>query len=457
MVLADGRAEGKLCQGVTTEINGNCGLSAAPLLGPALQQRDQELNALGITERWATFEEYFSLVEKSRISLNLYTLAGHGNIRACVSGFQDRELTKDEVRLAAGLLEEALKQGAGGLSTGLIYPPGIYSSTDEIIALAAIAGRYGTVYTSHMRSEGAQLVESVKEVLRIGKEAQVNVHISHLKTSGEKNWNKLANVMQMIDDACHMGMKVTCDRYPYTASATDLDSILPGWVFEGGKSGELKTIEEHKQRIKAELTQEYLDPAYWGQIMISSVRTEKNSWMLGKRVSEIASIVQIDPSDLVLNLLLQEELDVGAIFFTMSDKNLETILKKKYTAIGSDSSARSFDGVTAAGMPHPRGFGSFPRVLGEFVRERGVLSLSEAVYKMTGLPASIFGLKDRGRLAKGFFADITVFFPDTIADRAEYCDPFKKPDGISHVFVNGMPAIRDGLVTGFMTGRVLRR
>ena len=455
-LLADGRAEGKVCQGITTEINGNCGMSAAPLYGPALEQREKDLSDLHIKERWNTFEEYFALLEKRKFAVNFLTLAGHGNLRASVAGYSDRPLTKEESDKAARLLNEAMDAGAKGLSTGLIYPPGVYSGTPELVSLAREAARRKGVYTTHMRSEGDRLIESVEEVLRIAAGSGVHAHISHLKTSGERNWGKLAGVFEMIDEARNKGLSVTCDRYPYIASSTDLDTVLPQWAFEGGRKKEIETLRTERERLSADILREYPDGSLWDKILISSVTLEKNKWMEGERFSSVSRKMNKTPLQCLFDLLMEEGLSVGAIFFSMNEDNLRAILRRPDIVIGSDSSARSFDGITAEGRPHPRGFGSFPRMLGRYVREEKVLTLSEAVHKMTGKPAGIFHIDRRGLIAEGCFADITVFDPERIIDTADFTDPFRKPEGISHVFVNGVPVLSDGEVTGALPGRVLK-
>jgi N-acyl-D-amino-acid deacylase len=455
-LLADGRAEGKICQGVTTEINGNCGMSAAPLTGAAYEQRKKELEELDIKDRWSTFPEYFSLLEKRKMAVNVATLAGHGNLRACVAGYSDKPLSVVEKQRAVDLLTHAINSGAVGISTGLIYPPGIYSNTEEIITLASEAARCGGIYATHMRSEGDKLVESVEEVIEIARGADIHVNISHLKTSGEENWHKLEDVFNIIDQARRNGLSVTCDRYPYIASSTDLDSILPSWVFEGGRKKELKRLRDDKSRIVSVLTAEHPDESYWDSVLVSSVNLDSNKWMEGKNMSEIGASRGTNPGKSVIEILVEEELDVGAIFFSMNENNLESVLKRPYTMIGSDSSVRSFDGITAQGLPHPRGFGTFPRILGMYVRDKGVLSMSEAVHKMTDMPAKVFGIKQRGIVAEGCYADIVVFDSEKIIDNAEFNDPFKRPDGIHYVFVNGTPVVSKGAITGRMPGRILK-
>jgi len=458
-ILADGRAEGKICQGVTTEINGNCGFSAAPLYGLAFEQRERDLDELCIKERWNTFPEYFAILGKKGFAANFVTLVGHGNLRASVVGYSGKELTAEEKERMIKLLRDALSAGAIGLSTGLVYPPGIYSSTSEIIALAKEAAAYdGGVYTTHMRSEGNELLKAVDEAIKIGFESKIRVHISHLKASEKKNWKKMKDIFEKFFDAQQRGLNLTCDRYPYIAASTELDAVLPSWAYEGGHKRELERLKnpEVQEEIKRGILREHSEKDYWNNIMISSVNLDKNKWMEGKRLTEIGKHSGKSPIECFFEILIEENLRVGAIFFSMNEDNLKSILKLPCTMIGSDSSARSFDGITAQGKPHPRGFGSFPRVLGTYVREQGIISLEEAIYKMTGLPAKTFGIRQRGIIAEGSFADITVFDLENIKDKSTFDNPFEKPEGIHYVFVNGVPALWEGDLTGALSGRILR-
>lgn len=461
-VLADPRAEGKISQGITTEINGNCGLSAAPLFGEALDQREADLRELGIRERWSTFGEYFRLLEDRRIALNFATLTGHGNLRACVAGYRDRKISDGELRAMQNLLANSIGDGSFGLSTGLIYPPGIYADTEELVALCGVLreqfGDGGDLYASHLRSEGDQLLEAISEAITIGRRSGVRVHISHLKTSGRRNWNKLADAISLIEKALYDGVKITCDRYPYTAASTDLDSLLPSWTFEGGAEAELRRLQdpELRARVKAEMGKRHPDDEYWERVIISSVATEKNRWMEGENIRQIARREGSDPLDIVLRTLIEERLRVGAIFETMSKDNLMRILSLPYVMVGTDSSARSFSGPTRKGKPHPRGFGSFPRFLSYCVPRIEGMDLGEAIRKVTSLPARTFGISDRGMIRHGAYADLVVFDPQTIRDRSTFAEPFLKSEGVVYVIVNGELSVSEGEFTGVRAGRVLR-
>ncbi len=458
-LLADARAEGKILQGVTTEINGNCGMSAAPLYGKAQERREEDLRELGIPERWNTVGEYRRIIEKRGVALNFAMLAGHGNIRGSIIGYEDREPSREEYAEMKRLLEDAVMDGCFGLSTGLIYPPGIYSRTEELTDLGSVLKRYDLPYTSHMRSEGNTLLESVGEVIEIGKHAGIRVHISHIKTAGRENWHKAGAAVSLIEDARQQRIQVSCDRYPYIASSTDLDSILPSWAFEGGNEEELLRIShrESRSRLRAELLAMTGDSTYWERIIISSVSSAKNTWMEGKTLAQISEELACDEVDTVFGILTEERLRVGAIFLSMSEDNLRKFLSLPYCAVGSDSSARCFDGPTRTGKPHPRTFGTFPRFIGKYSRDERLMPLSHAVHKATMLPATIFGLKGRGLLKSGMFADITIFDPEKIKDTATFDFPFQRPSGIPYVLINGAPAVWDGHVTAARSGRMLSR
>src|SRR4030043_2040056 len=483
-LIADPRAEGKVCQGITTEINGNCGLSAAPLYGEALHQREEDLKELDIRERWARFNQYFHILEKQGIAVNFATLAGHGNIRASVIGYEDKLLDDIELKKMQTLLKKAISEGASGLSTGFIFPPCFYSKTEELIELCKVLSKYTNpplppfnpstspltkggikrgvggfgIYTTHMRSEGKKLIESIKEAIKIGKEAGIKVHISHIKTSGEENWHKIEDAVSIMEKYRKEDALLTCDRYPYTSSSTDLDVILPSWTFAGGKEKELKKLKDSKIRIKIknQILKNKSSKDYWKNIFISSLNTDKNMWMLGKSLYDISRIRDREPVDIVFDILIEENLRVGAIFSSMNEDNLKRFLSLSYCMIGTDSSARCFSGPTCKGKPHPRGFGSFPRFLGKYVRDECLMSMSEGIHKMTMLSARTFGIHKRGVIKKGAFADLVIFDQEKINDRARFEDPFLKPEGIYYVFVNGLPAIWEGKITGVRAGRILR-
>lgn len=451
--LACPQGSGKLMQGVTTEINGNCGLAAGPLLGTALAQREPDFDEYGIRERWATLGEYLSILGHRGYAMNYATLVGHGNLRASVMGFADRLPTSAEMDGMQQLLVDALRQGALGMSSGLVYPPGVYCQPTELIALCragcdAIGQRF--IYTTHMRSEGDRLLESIEETLHIGREAHCRVHISHLKTYGRQNWGKLDAALSLIESAQQAGQHVTADRYPYTAASTDLDAVLPAWAYEGGSEAELMRLQDPAQRARL-LEAMPSDMEYWQGVLVARVQSERNSWVEGRSIADIAVAMGKPPKEAVLDLLIDERLRVGAIYFAMDEGNLSRILSKDYVMIGTDASARCFEGPTSKGKPHPRGFGSFSRYLSGIPAER----LSWAIHKCTGLAANTFGLTGRGRIEVDYSADLVAFDHGALRDNASYAEPFSPPSGIVHVFVNGQAAVVDGLMTGALAGKIL--
>jgi N-acyl-D-amino-acid deacylase len=479
-LLADPRAEGKVCQGITTEISGNCGLSAAPLHGDAILQREDDLKELGIRERWSTFNQYFHILKKRGIAINFATLAGHGNIRASVIGYKDERPDDVALKKMKTFLRKAISEGALGLSTGLIYPPGIYSETEELIELCKVLsescnpsrppfskvgyrgvkgekGGFG-IYTTHMRSEGDGLLESIEETIRTGMETRIKIHISHIKTSGRENWNKIGRALSLMEEAGKRGVSLTCDAYPYIASSTDLDTVLPSWVYSCGREAELKRLKNTslREKIKKQILDIHPATDYWKKISISSVSSEKNRWMEGKSLYNIASFQGKEPVDILFDILTEEKLMVSAIFASMHEGNLKKFLSLPYCMIGTDSSARSFSGRTRKGKPHPRGFGSFPRFLGKYVRGERITSLSEGIHKITMLPAKRFGIQQRGIIKRGAYADIVIFDYTKITDKATYKEPFSKSEGIYYVFVNGVPALWEGQLTISKSGRILR-
>lgn len=457
-LLADPRAEGKISQGITTEINGNCGMSAAPLFDKAAERREQDLKELGITDRWNTLAEYFRMLEARRPAVNSAVLAGHGNIRGSVIGYDEKSAGPSELARMKDLLKETVAQGAIGFSTGLIYPPGIYSDTAELSALAEILRERDLIYTSHMRSEADEIDDAVAEVIRIGRDAAVKVHISHIKTAGQQNWHKADRIITLLDDSRRSGVRLSCDRYPYTASSTDLDAVLPVWTYAGGNEEELRRLNslDVRKKIAEELIEKSAYAGYWDKIVVSSVVSERNKWMEGRPLSEISGRLDVDPIVALMDILIGEKLRVGAIFFSMSEDNLKKFISLPYCMIGSDSSARCPDGPTRQGRPHPRGFGTFPRLLGKYVREEGLMPLNNAIHKATGLAAETFGLKGRGRIHEGMFADIVIFDASNVSDKATFGEPYLLAEGVHFVFVNGVPAVWEGRLTGRRSGRILR-
>jgi N-acyl-D-amino-acid deacylase len=456
-LLVQPAGRGKIYQGVTTEVCGNCGVSGAPLAGPALEQRRKSLTGLGIDLTWSTMNEYIERLERLQLYCNVVPLIGHGNVRGSVLGYENRQPLPEEMERMKQLVRDGMDAGAWGLSSGLFYPPGVYAAAEEIISLAAIVSACGGIYASHIRSEEDTVVEAVEEALRIGREARVSVQISHLKTMGEKNWHKLPRIFNIIEEAIKEGVSVSADRYPYTAASTDLDALLPAWACEGGIDAELERLRQEYERHKifSFILAGREPEEVFNKVLIARVFSEFNKPLEGKTVAAAADMRNKNIRETYFDLLVEEQLRVGAIFFSMSEENLQKIYQKDYVMVGSDSAVWDIEGSLGEGKPHPRGFGTFPRVLKKYVFEQRLLSLEQAVRKMTGQPAAKLGLKDRGLIQEGYKADLVILNKETLSDRATYENPHQFPAGISHVMVNGRWAIRDTIATGIFPGKVL--
>ncbi len=455
--LANPRCDGKIVQGVTTEIGGNCGSSVAPLTGTALELRRESLRPLGLEPEWSDLAGFFELVERTGVALNVASLAGLGTIRRCVRGDVPGRLDERELEAEITLVRNTIEQGAVGVSSGLIYTPSRYADLRELAACAAAAREGGAArYVSHLRSEGDELLEAVAEALDVGRRAGVAVQFSHHKAAGKKNWGKVHRSLAAIERARAAGFPAHADLYPYVASWTDLDTILPDDARDGGREATLERLADPATAAALALRLELDRGGEWNDILLTTVGSERNADAQGQRLDEYAARVRLSPARAALQLLREERLDVQAIFFNMSEDDVAAVLSAPFSCIGSDASARAKSGITAQGYPHPRTFGTFPRVFGRFVRGRHTLELAEAVRRMTSLPADIFGLAGRGRLEKGAFADLVLFDPATIRDTATYEHPYAYPIGLERVWVNGRTVVRDGTPTGALPGRVLR-
>lgn len=449
-ILIEPTAPSKIFQGVTTEVVGNCGASTAPRQGAYKMPSDWREKQYPGT--WSSVAEYRALLDQVRPALNIALLIGHNSLRAGTIGYDARPATADEVRAMCDLLDRALDEGGAGLSTGLIYTPGLYSKPEEVQALAAVAARHGKIYTSHMRSEGDQLLEALDETLAIGRDTGIHVQVSHLKTSGRRNWKKLEAALEKIRTAQAAGIRVAADRYPYTASCTDLDVILPDWAAGGGRDAVLARLRDTPTRRK--LRDALVNDTDWGTIMVGSLSRPDLAHFRGQRLPEIAAALGMEPVDAALYLLDVDELRPSAIFFGMCEENLWRILAEPWLMIGSDASIRALTGPLAVDFPHPRAFGTFPKLL-RAALDGQTVPLPEMIRKMTSLAADQFQLQHRGRLAPGAYADVVVFDPLTIRDRATFADPRQYAEGITHVIVNGRPVLHDGAFTDHRNGRFL--
>lgn len=462
-ILINPRMESKVRQGVTTEVGGNCGSGVAPARGEAISAIRREAET-GRTEPagWETMGEYFEHMERAGIATNYATWTGHGTLRASVVGYAMRAPTPGELEEMKTLLREAMSAGAFGLSTGLIYAPSGYATTEELVELTGVVREFGGLYASHIRNEASGLLTAVDEAIEIGRRARVPVQIAHHKASGKANWGLVEASLARMDQARSDGVDVACDQYPYVASSTGLSAVLPKWALEGGKDELLARLRDPATRATLRREMSAARPDWgtlteesgWHNILIARVRTAPS--LEGRRLGEVAVERGRDPFDLSFDLLIQEEGFVGCVFFSMCEEDVQTVMRWPHTMIGSDASAAAPYGALGEGKPHPRAYGTFPRVLGHYVRDLAVLSWEEAIHKMTGQPAARLGLGDRGELRTGAVADIVVLDPASVVDRATYQAPHQYAAGIEHVVVNGAPVVLHSEHTGALPGRVLR-
>lgn len=457
--LACPRADSKVLDGVTTEVSGNCGASPFPLNQRMRDRISDSAQPLGIQVDWPDADGFFARQEAVGTAINRAHLAGHGALRSFVIGRSAREPTAEELDLMRRELAVCLEQGALGLSSGLIYPPGCYATTHELIALCDVAAHYGVPYCTHIRSEGDAIESAVEEVAKVARATGVRVQLSHVKVSGRRNWGKIRWLKQKLSALRDEGVDLCGDRYPYIASSTDLDVVLPNWMLEGGPDAELERLatRETRDRAAEQVLASIPDAEYWNEIRISSVTSAKNRPLEGKSIAEVAALQHKSPIDTVFDLLIEEKRRVAVIIFCMCEENLREVLSWPFVMIGSDCAARADHGPTSKGKPHPRAFGTFARTLGRYVREEKVLRLEEALFKMTGQPANHFGLQERGCLKPGYFADVTIFHPEHISDQATYDNPQQYSKGIKYVLVNGKLVVAGGRHTGALPGHVLRR
>ncbi len=463
-LLIDPTAQSKLTQGITLEVCGNCGFSPAPCFDDASRSElDEWRERHNIEENWRTTDEFLSILESRPIGINFITLVGHSNLRAAVVGLTDKKATLEDIEKMKLLAAEAMREGAFGLSTGLQYPPSCFGSTEEIAQLASAVAPYGGIYSSHIRNESDLLAEAVEEAIEIGRRGCLPVQISHLKGYGSDSPEKTRAVLEMIEDARRSGLDVTADQYPYTASSTGLSVFLPRWVHDGGDEAMLERIRTRRRELVDHLKQlrnekrRVHNAELWESVWISSVKSEANRQYEGMNVVQIGRARNTPPEETILDLLSEEDGAVSIVHFSQWEGDVVAIMRSEFTMFGTDASARSTTGELSKGKPHPRSFGSFPRVLGRYVREQGVISLEKAIRKMTSMSARKLGLVDRGVLRKGNWADITLFDPEEVIDTATYEQPYQLAKGIAYVFVNGQLAVENGEFAGALAGRVIRR
>ncbi|MEP6706591.1 MAG: D-aminoacylase [Pyrinomonadaceae bacterium] len=463
-LLIDPRAMSKVMMGVTTEITGE-GESIAPTNERLIKENEDFNRRYNLDVDWRTLDQYFRRLEKQGMGLNLGTFVGATQVREYVVGFDNRPPTAAELELMKTLVAGAMKDGALGVSTSLQYVPARFARTDEIVELAKVAHQYGGIYATHQRSEANALDESLNEVFEIARRAQIPTEIWHLKTAYKRNWGRMPAVLRRIEAARASGLKISANVYPYIAASTALNACLPPWAQEGGSDKMVARLRDKqiRERLKKEITTEtkdweniYLGSGGANGVLIGSVVNRDLESLQGKRLSEIATMQNKDPLDALFDLVIADHGQTGAIYFMMSEDDVRAALRSRFVSICTDSGARATDGPLANSKSHPRGWGSYPRILSRYVREEHLLTLEQAVHKMTGLSAEKVGLRDRGWLREGMFADVTIFDPQTVQDRATFDAPNQYPVGINYVIVNGQIEVDNGKHTAALAGRALR-
>ena len=458
-LLVNPLAESTIRQGVTTVVGGNCGDSVFPMSDEMMAKEKKSLREdFDLELTWRDGRGFFRRLEDQGVAVNYASLVGLGTVRAAVVGYGNRRATPAELKRMELLVRESLTAGAVGVSTGLEYTPGSFADEAELVAMCRGAARLGGVYATHMRDEEEGVLEAVDEAVRIARAAGVKLQISHLKIGYARNWPKFDELVRRIEAAAASGLDVFCDRYPYTAWSTGLSSFFPLWAREGTTRDFLARLRDPalEARLRSEVGAKEELLGGWDKVLISSVATEKNKPAEGRDVLTLAKETGKDAFTYLRDLLLDEEGRVGQITFAMSEDNLERLLAHPLVGVGSDGSAVAPYGPLAEGNPHPRLYGTFPRVLGKYVREEKVTTLEDMVRKMTAVPASRFGFAGRGLLASGRWADVVLFDPERVADRATWKDPEQYPLGIEYVIVNGQVVVERGEHTGRRPGRVLR-
>lgn len=464
-LLIDPRAESKVFQGITTEVTGEGG-SIAPLNDYILKELDPTLKHFKVNVDFRTLGEYFARLERTPAAINLATFVGATQVRQYVLNDENRAPNPAELEQMKKLVAQAMEEGAVGISTSLVYAPAFYAKTEELIELAKVAAQYGGVYATHMRNESNSIMQAIDEAIRIGREANIPVEIFHLKMAGKQNWGKMGDVIRKIEAARAEGLDITADQYPYVAGATSLGASVPPWSHEGGTAKFIERLKDPatREKLKQEMRAVsdkwenfYLGAGGGGGIMVAGVLNRDLAKYEGKRVSEVARMMgKSDEIDALMDLLIADNGQTSAIYFLMSEDDVRLALKQPWVSVGVDHGAVATTGPLNEGKAHPRGYGSFPRILGRYVRDEGVLSLSEAIRKMTSLAANRVHLADRGLLKPGFFADVVVFDPKQINDVATFEDPNRLSAGMRFVIVNGKLVIDTGKQTMARPGRPIR-
>ena len=462
-LIEDGRSQSEIREGITTEIMGE-GESMGPLNDRMKTRMVEQQRDIKFEIKWNTLAEYLTYMERRGVAPNIASFLGATTIREYVIGLEDKTPTPEQLEEMRQLVRRGMEDGALGIGTSLIYPPAFYAKTEELIELCKVAAKYQGKYISHMRSEGNKLLEAIDELIRISREAKIPAEVYHLKAAGEQNWPKLPAALAKIEEARKAGLKITADMYTYPAAGTGLDACLPPWTEDGGYPALFKRLRDPatREKIAAEVRAPtdkwenlYLAAGSPDRILLCGFKSEKLKPLTGKSLAEVAKLRGKDPVETIMDLLSEDESRIDTIYFLMSEENIRKEIAKPWVSFGSDEASQAPEGVFLKANAHPRAYGNFARLLGRYVREEKIISLAEAVKRLSGLPATNLGLDHRGFVREGMFADVVIFDPATIADRATFEKPHQYAVGMKHVFVNGLQVLKDGEHTGAKPGRAL--
>ena len=462
-LMVDGRSESDIRQGVTLEVFGE-GWSMGPLNEPMKKEMVKGQNDYTFEVKWTSLGEYLAYLEEKGVSTNVASFVGATTVRIHVLGYDNRQASDSELEEMKKLVARAMEEGAMGVGSSLIYAPAFYASTKELITLCKVAASYNGMYISHLRSEGNKLMEAVDEFLLIAREAGIRAEIYHLKAGGEKNWWKMDSVIAKIESAQREGLKITANMYTYTAGATGLDAAMPPWVQEGGHDAWVERLKDPNIRhqvvkeIKTDATDwENLYHAAGSpeKVILVGFKNDSLKYLTGKSVAKVAKMRGTSPEETMIDLVIDDDSKVETVYFLMSEKNIARQIVKPWISFGSDAGSMSPEGVFLKQNPHPRAYGNFARLLGRYVREKNLISLEEAVRRLTSLPAKNLKIKKRGALKVGNYADVVVFDPEAVTDLATFNKPHQLAQGVVHVFVNGQQVLKDGIHTGATPGRAV--
>ncbi|MHA1993024.1 MAG: N-acyl-D-amino-acid deacylase family protein [Candidatus Hodarchaeales archaeon] len=463
-LIEDGKSQSDIKQGVTLEVMGE-GWSWGPLNKRLKEEMISDQGDIQYPIEWTTLSEFLEFLKEKGVSTNVGSFVGAITVRIHVIGHEDRNPNSAEIEQMKALVDQAMQEGAFGVASALIYPPGIFADTNELIELCKVASRYNGMYISHLRSEGENFLEAFNEFLTIAKEAEIRAEVYHLKASGKSNWHKLDLVTEKIDQVRKEGFHITTNMYTYTAGATGLNTLIPPWAHEGGHEALIKRLKnpETREKIKQEIIS--TSDTAWENVhqetepenmLLISFKSESLKPLTGKSLAQIAEERNTSPIETAMDLIIEDDSRIGTVFFLMSEENVRKKVQLSYMSFGSDEGSYAPEGVFIKSNCHPRAYGNFSRLLGHYCRDEGLITLEDAIYRLTKLPATNLKISKRGELKEGYFADIAIFDPNTIQDHATYEKPHQFSTGMIHVFVNGVQVLKDGEHTGAIPGRVVR-